>query len=156
MRLFPDSALLQVEPSIFLEENQLLPPGLASCGQACCLLFYLRQGILCPSFCLLSAPITQQFLIKVLLIFCVLPSLCAGGRGRGLGSWARPGGEPLHIRACCRALPLASSVGDSGTASATIRASRATECPPALGSLRALSDQIGTSSRSPKSPLLVL
>lgn len=87
MRLFPDSAVSQVEPSIFLQEEQLLPLGLASCGQACCLLFCLHQGILCPLFCPVSAPVSQQLLIKGLPIFCVLPCLWGigvGGVGQGL------------------------------------------------------------------------
>ena len=32
LKLFAESAVLQAEPSIFLEEEQLLPLGPASCG----------------------------------------------------------------------------------------------------------------------------
>ena len=151
LRLFPNSAVLQVEPNIFLQVEQLLPAGLASCGQACCL-FCLRQDILCPLSCPLSAPVSQQFLIKGILIFCVLPSLWGAGVGGmaqvlvGSHSILEPIAEQYlwHPVVGTLGQPLLPS-GPAGQWSA-----------PSLGSLRALSGHIGTSSHSPKGPLLVL
>ena len=124
----------------------MLPPGLVSCGQACCLLFCLHQGILCPLFCPLSAPVSQKFLIKGLLIVCVLSSLWGvgvGGVGQGLvgsHSISEPVPEQylLHPVVGTLGQPLLPS-RPSGQRSG-----------PGLGSLRALSGHIGTSSHSPK------
>ena len=130
----------------------MLPPGPASCGQACCLLFCLNQGILCPLICPLSAPASQQFLIKGLLMFCVLPSLWwvwFGGVGQGLvGSHSIS--DPAAEKYLCH--PVVGTLGQPLLPSRLAGQWSA----PGLGSLRALSGHIGTSSHSPKGPLLVL
>lgn len=135
--LFPDSALSdRLSPAcIFRQEEQLFPLGASELRPSWSPPVLRQPGLPLPLLWPPPYPSSQQFQIKVPLIFCGLSWGCVE---EGLG--AGRGWEPPGFRAFSRTAPLASCNGPSlcGSLGRPLIGALQSgcQCAPGLGSVR--------------------